>query len=607
MPVESEQRTRPNRQQALRLLRAVRLVWESGPGWTAATVVLTFIQGILPLISLYLIKLVVDTVAAGLSDANRTDVLGRALLYILLEGVVTLVGAIARSLAGMVSEGQSMLVTDRVQQTIHAKSVEADLEYYENAQYYDTLHRAQQEAGFRPTRIFNGMVQAAQNAISLAALAGLLFSLHWLIPLVLLATAAPGVLARMRYSSSLYQWQRGQTGRERLAWYLSWMLTRDSHAKEVRLFDLGGLFSRRYLDLRRLLRSERLALARRRTLIETGAQLAATLGVFGALAFIAYRALHGVGTIGDLVMYYQAFQRGQAFLRDMLGSVASLYEDSLFLSNLYEFLDLKKTVVEPARALPVPRPMRSGVAFEHVTFCYPQSTRKVLDDINLTVRPGEVVALVGENGSGKTTLCKLLCRLYDPVAGSITLDGADLRSFNTAELRREISVIFQDYARYNMSARENIWLGNVALAADDARIQAAARESGADDVISRLPRGYDTTLGKWFEEGEELSIGEWQKVALARAFVRDAQIVVLDEPTSAMDARTEFEVFSHFRRLVAGRAAILISHRFSTVRMADTIYVLDGGRIIERGSHDELMRLGGAYARLFEIQAQNYR
>jgi ATP-binding cassette subfamily B protein len=306
-------------------------------------------------------------------------------------------------------------------------------------------------------------------------------------------------------------------------------------------------------------------------------------------------------------MYFMAFQRGQGFLQEMLSGLAGLYEDNLFLSNLYEFLDLKPKVVEPAHASPVPCPMQTGIVLNHVSFQYPTGARKVLEDVSLAIRPGEVVALVGENGSGKTTLVKLMCRLYDPTAGTITIDGTDLRQFETAALRREFSVLFQDYAQYHLTARENIWFGNTVLPPDHERIIAAARNSGADDVISALPHGYETVLGKAFEDGEELSIGEWQKVALARAFLRDAQIIVLDEPTSSLDAKAEYAVFQNFRKLASGRTAILISHRFSTVRMADRIYVLKEGRIIEGGTHEELLHCGGTYAHLFETQAQYYR
>lgn len=297
----------------------------------------------------------------------------------------------------------------------------------------------------------------------------------------------------------------------------------------------------------------------------------------------------------------------QGFLHLLLASLAQLYEDNLFLSNLYEFLDLKRTVKEPAEPSPVPQPMQRGIVVDHVSFQYPEGSRKVLEDISLNINPGEVVALVGENGSGKTTLIKLLCRLYDPTSGTITFDGMDLRQFETKALRREIAIIFQDYAHFHLTARENIWFGNTDLAPDDERIMAAARRAGADEVIRALPQGYETILGKRFAAGEELSVGEWQKVALARAFMRDAQIIVLDEPTSSMDAKAEYEAFQNFHQLVRGRTAILISHRFSTVRMADRIYVLEQGHVSESGSHDELLRQKGTYARLFEMQAHHYR
>jgi ATP-binding cassette subfamily B protein len=312
-------------------------------------------------------------------------------------------------------------------------------------------------------------------------------------------------------------------------------------------------------------------------------------------------------TLGDMVMYYQAFQRAQGYLQEVMGGLAGLYEDSMFLNHFYDFLDLKPQTAAPQRCVVVPRPMQSGIVLEHVSFQYPTAGDEVLHDINLTIRPGEIVALVGDNGAGKTTLAKLLCRFYDPMGGRITMDGVDFRDFNIEALRREITMIFQDYIHYQLTARENIWIGDVRMNHDDDRIRSAAQQSGADEIISRLPHGYETVLGNQFDGGVELSIGEWQKIALARAFLRDAQLIILDEPTSAISARVEHDIFQAFRTLLNGRSALLISHRFSTVRMADLIYVLDEGRIVESGSHEELIHLGGQYAHLYEIQAQHYR
>lgn len=306
-------------------------------------------------------------------------------------------------------------------------------------------------------------------------------------------------------------------------------------------------------------------------------------------------------------MYYQAVQRGQDAFRGLWNGLSNLYEDNLFLFNLHEFLDLKPKIAEPLHPKPLPQLRQIGIKLEQVSFQYPSSTRKGLENISLTIRPGEVVALVGENGAGKTTLIKLLCRLYDPTEGSISFEGVPLHQFTTTDLRRQISVVFQDYAKYHLTAKENIWFGNIDRPPDEGQIEEAARKAGADSVIAGLPKGYETMLGNWFEDGEELSIGQWQKIALARAFLRDAQLIILDEPTSALDAQAEAEVFEKFRQLTKGRSAILISHRLSTVKMADHIYVLEKGRIVESGTHDELMQLGSKYAHLFEIQAQHYR
>ncbi|MDP2852976.1 MAG: ABC transporter ATP-binding protein [Smithellaceae bacterium] len=591
----------------LYLRRALSLLWKAAPGWAVLSTVFLVLQAALPLAQLYLMKLTVDAVTVGITSPGKDIVMSHVLTLIGLLGASALAAVFLASAAKVVGQAQAQIITDHVQSVLHGKSVALDMEYYENAGFYDTLHRAQQEAPHRPTSILNGLIQVVQSGVTLVGIATLLFSVHWGIAAVLCASLIPGLFFRIKYADRMFQWQSDRSATDRAATYFNWLITSQYYAKEVRLYDLGPLFIKRFRDLRQLLRREKIGIAFRYALTELVAEAFATLAIFGSLAFIAYRTVQGMMTLGDMVMYYQAFQRAQGYLKEMLNGLASLYEDNLFLSNFYDFLDLKPTIIEPAKPEPVPRPMQKGIVFDHIDFRYPTGEAMVLKDINISIRPGQVVALVGENGSGKTTLVKLLCRLYDPTAGKITVDGIDLSNFDTTALRREIGIIFQDYVQYQMTVRENIWMGNTRLAPDDEKIVAAAKYSGADDVIAGLPLGYETMLGKWFGNGAELSIGQWQKVALARAFLRDAQIIVLDEPTSSMDAKAEYAVFQNLRELAQGRTVIFISHRFSTIRMADCIYVLKDGGIAEEGTHEELVHLDGIYAHLFEIQAKYYR
>jgi ATP-binding cassette subfamily B protein len=433
---------------------------------------LILVQGLLPLVSLYLVKLIIDVVTAGIASPDKQAHFSQAIIWISLAAAVALLVALTRSLGEFTSEALSQAMSDAVADVLHAQSVAVDLGYYKDPNYHDTLHRAQEEAPYRLPRIVTGLSQLAQNALSVCGIAGLLFSVNWILAILVVLVAFPAALVRLVFARRLYGFQQRQVETERKAWYYHEMLTDIAHAKEVRLFDLGALFRGRYRELRKTLRDGRLAIARRRSISDFLAQGVASLAIFGSLGFAAYQAIQGAITLGDLVVYYQGFQLGLGFFQGILRGVAGLYEDNLFLTNFYDFLDLRPKVVAqtgvPTR--PAPGPGHPSVRFEGVSFAYPSSVGDVLHNINLNLEPGAVIALVGENGSGKTTLVKLLCQLYDPTQGQITVDGVDLRQLEPGDWRRKISVVFQDLIHYHITAWENIWLGNIEVTPDRERI-----------------------------------------------------------------------------------------------------------------------------------------
>jgi ATP-binding cassette subfamily B protein len=405
----------------------------------------------------------------------------------------------------------------------------------------------------------------------------------------------------------MYDWRRRRTQIEREAAYLDWLITSDVHAKELRIGVLGGFFQRQYMRLRELVRTEQLGIGRRRVGSESLVAMLATVAFFGALGYLAFQTAQGRHSMGDLALFLVVFQRVQSIGQELVQQTSQLYEDTLYLGQLFEYFDIRPILQEPAAPASLPAPAATRLRLEQVDFTYPGTQKQVLHGIDLEIPPGRIVALVGANGSGKTSLIKLMCRLYEPSAGRITLDGRDIRDFGLAEYRRVFSVIFQDFARYASTVNENIRFGDIHLPADSPRIREAAVKAEADGFIQLMAQGYDTRLTRMFDGGAELSHGQWQRLALARAFAADSRVLVLDEPTSALDPAVEFDLFRDFRALIGDRSALVISHRLSTIRQADFIYVLDEGVIREAGTHDELMAKAGTYAQLFQKQAYFYR
>ncbi len=575
--------------------RALALVWSAARGWSLAWLALLVLQGLLPVATVYLTRAVVDSLVEVVGGGGSWEAVRPTLVLVALMAGVLLLGEGMRSLSGWIRTAQAELVRDHVSDLIHHQSTAVDLSYYETPGYHDRLYRAQHQAAARSLALVESLGSVLQNGITLLAMAAVLVPYGWWLPPALLVSTLPALWVALRHSLREHDWRVRTTEEERKSWYFSAVLTSTEHAPEVRLFRLGPHFREGFGRLRAKLRAERVALARGQGLAELAAGGFGLLVTAAVLAWMVWRAVQGAATLGDLALFYQAFFQGQRLLRALLASLGPIYGNVLFLGDVFEFLALRPRIVDPPEPLPAPRAIRDGIRFERVTFHYPGSERAVLEDFDLHLGGGEITAIVGPNGSGKSTVIKLLSRLYDVDSGRILIDGTDLRRFSLAELRGLVTVLFQQPVHYHDTVSENVRMGDLA-ANREAGIERAARAAGADEVAARLPDGYATRLGKWFQSGVEVSVGEWQRIALARALYREAPIALLDEPTSAMDSWTEAVWMERLRESVAGRTVVVVTHRLSTARRADVIHVIDGGRVVESGGHRELVVRGGRYA-----------
>ena len=587
------------RQQAPYIPKTINLVWQASGVWMVAWLVLVLVQGMLPVAIVFMTRHVVDSLTAFSRQNGVSHILTFEIAFpFLVLGLLLIFEKILQSAGKWVRTIQSERIQDYMTGLIHDQALAMDLSFYDSPSFYDRLHRARGDAIHRPLALLEGLGSLGQNALTLAGMAALLVSYSLWIPILLLAGTLPALWVTLRYIGRYNEWWLHNTIEERRCGYFDWLLTLREAAQELRLFDLGGHYRSSYQRLRAHLRNEKIRMEKGNLLAELGAGTLALLTTAFAMIWMILRTIAGMASVGDIVLFYQAFGQGQRLMASLLSSTGEVYQNVLFLDNLFELLNTVPKLCDPQNPLPVPF-FEKNVRFEHVDFSYPESERHVLQDFNLTLKSGEIAAIVGENGEGKTTLIKLLCRFYDPDKGKVTVDGIDIKQLRQAEWRRQITVLFQEPVRYHVTAAENIAHGDIAGHPTPYIIQKAAEAAGAYDVITRLPEGFETVLGKWFG-GAELSAGEWQRVALARAFLRQAKLIILDEPTSMLDVWAEAKWFSRFRKLAAGSTVLIISHRLATTMHADVIHIMRGGKIIESGTHEELLKLDGRYTEAWE-------
>ncbi|HAJ59422.1 MAG TPA: ABC transporter permease [Cyanobacteria bacterium UBA8543] len=585
--------------------RALGLVWTTSRTLTIVLASLTVVAGLLPAAIAYFGKLIVDSVVLASRSGLETH-RWMAFGYVGLEAIAVML--LAGSQRGLIVS-QSLLrvlLGQRVNVLILEKALTLDLTHFEDSEFYDKLNQARNEASLRPLSLVTRTFGLIQNALSLVTYGGLLLKFSIWAVVVLFIAALPPFIAETRFAGEAFRIFRWRSPETRQQHYLETLIAREDYAMEVQLYQLGPTMLQRYHNIFNQLYGEDRDLTIRRGLWGYFLGLLSTATFYGAYAWIVVETIFGRISLGDMTMYLMIFRQGQSTFTAALTSIGGMYEDNLYLSNLYEFLeqDIAKHIGKATRGV-MPG---DGIRFENVSFTYPGNPKPALKGISLHLKPGEKLAIVGENGSGKTTLIKLLTRLYTPESGRILLDGLDLQEWDIDVVRRRIGVIFQNFVRYQFTVGENVGVGDVDYLQDEARWEVAAEKGMARPFIESMPEGFGTQLGRWFRGGQELSGGQWQKIALSRAFMRTgADILVLDEPTAAMDAEAEVRIFDHFRTVTQNQMVVLISHRFSTVRMADTIVVMAGGELIEQGTHEELLQLGGRYARLFSIQAAGYQ
>lgn len=581
----------------LNLLRIIKLIWTATKQWTTISIVFIIIENTLFFSSLYLLKLLIDTISKhGISDLKNEP---EVIKYVILSTLSAILYTAIKSVSGYITEKQSGKVAEYVDDKIHRSAISLDLSFYESPEYFDVLKRARDMGSDRPNLIVYTIVDIAKNTIGLMVIGSILVSIDWRLFPILAVFVIPTLWVRINFADTQNALRLSQTAMERKSNYLSSLLTSDVHAKEIRSFGLGHHIRKIYVDIRLRLLTGRLKVSKQRTYRELITTSIATLGFFCCIAYIAIGAIHGLTSIGDITLFLVAFPQSFNVMQSLSASISTLYQNNVFVKSLFELYDLKSSLTENQNPLPIPNDNHIDLELKNVSFIYPHSTKPTLLDINLKMPAGKIIAVVGSNGAGKSTLIKLLCRLYDPTDGKITLNDVDIRNYSSSDYQKQICAVFQDFGKYNVSAADNISFGDIHSKRAPEDIIEAAKNSGANVFIDQFPNGYNTIMGRIFEDGHEVSIGQWQKMAIARAFYSTSRFIVLDEATSALDAVSEKDLFDSLRERIGNRAALIISHRQSAVKHADYIYVLSDGKIAEEGTHETLVTLKGTYYHLF--------
>jgi ATP-binding cassette subfamily B protein len=581
----------------LNLARILRLIWVASKKWTVISIFFIILESGLFFASLYLLKSLIDTISKhGISDLKNEPEVIRFVIFSTLAAVCY---TSVKALSGYIIEKQSGKVSEYMDDKIHRSAIRLDLSFYESPEYFDILKRARDMGSDRPNLIVYTLVDIGKNALSLALIGSMLVAIDWRLFPILALFVVPTLWVRINFADSQNALRLAQTALERKSTYLSSLLTSDTHAKEIRSFGIGHYIRKIYVNIRLTLLEGRLKLSRKRTFNELLTSTFATLGFFSCIAYIAIGSIHGITSVGDITLFLVALPQAFNIMQSLSSGISTLYQNNVFVRSVFELFDLESSLVETPNPQPIPTDAQIDLELKNVNFIYPHADKNTLTDINIKMPAGKIIAVVGSNGAGKSTLIKLLCRLYDPTSGQITLNHSDIRNYDSFEYQKQICAVFQDFGKYNVSVADNIRFGDIHHERSHADVVEAAQNSGADLFIDKFPAGYDSIMGRIFEDGNEVSIGQWQKLAIARAFFSKSRFVVLDEATSALDATAEKELFDSFRERIGNRAALIISHRQSAVKHADYIYFLSNGRISESGTHDELVKLEGEYYHLF--------